>query len=156
MTIPITIHEYLNRAGVPYDVIVHERTGCALENAQVTHVPSHTLAKAVLLRCPKSYVLATVPASRQVDLEEVGSCLHDLVCLATEHEVTDLFEDCAPGAIPALGDAYDIRNIIDDRLEGLNDIFFEGGDHYSLVHINGPDFDVLTDDYIHADISVRH
>ena len=156
MTIPITIQDYLNRAGVPYDVMLHERTSCALENAEAAHIPTDTLAKGVLLRCPNSYVLATVPASRHVRLNEVGSCLHQSVRLATEEEITDLFSDCAPGAIPALGDAYDIYTIIDDRLEGLSDIYFEGGDHYSLVHLKGADFDELTDDYFHANISVRH
>ena len=156
MTIPITIQDYLNRAGVPYDVMEHERTSSALENAHAAHVPTHKLAKGVLLRCSDGYVLATVPASHYVRLEEVGRCLHHPVCLASEHEVTDLFDDCAPGAIPVLGDAYKIRTIIDERLERLRDIYFEGGDHTSLVHIKGPDFDELTDEYFHADISVRH
>lgn len=156
MTIPITIHEYLNRAGVPYDIIMHQRTGCALANADAAHVPSKKIAKGVLLKSPDGYLLATIPASHLVKLEEVGSYLHHPVCLATETEIIDLFEDCSPGAIPALGDAYNIRNIVDNRLEGLGDIFFEGGDHYSLVHIQGKDFDALTDDDLHADISVRH
>lgn len=156
MTIPITIQDYLNRAGVPFDVIIHKRTACALANAHATHIAASTLAKGVLLKYPEGYVLATVPASRQVRLDEVGSCLHHPVSLASELEVTDLFKDCAPGAIPALGDAYEINTIIDDRLEGLRDVFFEGGDHYSLIHINGPDFDELTDNWFHADISVRH
>ena len=156
MTIPITLHEYLNRAGVPYDIIMHERTGCALENAEAAHIPSQKLAKGVLLRSSDGFILATIPASHYVKLDEVGNYLHHPVCLATETEVTDLFDDCSPGAIPALGDAYEIRNIIDTRLEGLRDIFFEGGDHYSLVHIKGKDFDALTDDDLHADISMRH
>ena len=156
MTIPNTIHGYLNRAGVPYDIIMHGKTGCALQNANAAHIPCDKLAKGVVLRSAGGYILATIPASRQVRLNEVGSFLHHPVCLATEMEIRDLFDDCSPGAIPALGDAYHIFNIIDNRLEGLGDIFFEGGDHYSLIHIKGKDFDALTDDDLHADISRRH
>jgi Ala-tRNA(Pro) deacylase len=156
VTIPNTIHEYLNRAGVPYDVMVHKRTGCALANAHTAHIPAAILAKGVLLKYANGYILAAVPASHQVRLEEVGSCLHQPVALASEQEVTELFRDCAPGAIPAIGDAYEINTIVDDRLEGQNDIYFEGGDHYSLIHINGWDFDELTDACLHANIGTRH
>lgn len=156
MTISPTIHNYLNRAGVPYDVMLHERTNCAKQSARAVDVPAHLLAKGVLLRRPSGYLLALVPASRQVRLDNVGACLHQSVCLATEPEVSRIFDDCAPGAVPPLGEAYGMETIVDEHLDGLREIYFEGGDHYTLVHLSGADFDALTDDFLHADITTRH
>jgi Ala-tRNA(Pro) deacylase len=156
MTISSALHQYLNRAGVPYEVTLHERTNCALQTARTASISADMLAKGVLLRRANGYLLAIVPASRQVRLEDVGSCLHEPVCLATESEVSELFDDCEPGSIPPIGEAYGVQTIVDERLEGLHDIYFEAGDHYSLVHLKGRDFDELTADVLHAQISTRH
>lgn len=156
MTISNAVHNYLNRAGVPYEVMLHERTDCALQTARAADVPADMLAKGVLLRRSDGYLLAIVPASRQVRLNEVGRCLHGPVCLATEPEVTKLFDDCEPGSIPPLGEAFGIMTVIDESLVGLPDIFFEGGDHYSLIHVSGSDFHELTEDVLHARICTRH
>ncbi len=156
MTISSALHQYLNRAGVPYEVTLHERTNCALQTARTASISADMLAKGVLLRRANGYLLAIVPASRQVRLEEVGDCLHEPVCLATESEVSELFDDCEPGSIPPIGEAYGVQTIVDERLEGLHDIYFEAGDHYSLVHLKGQDFDELTADVLHAQISTRH
>ena len=156
MTISSALHQYLNRAGVPYEVTLHERTNCALQTARTASISADMLAKGVLLRRANGYLLAIVPASRQVRLEEVGDCLHEPVCLAMESEVSELFDDCEPGSIPPIGEAYGVQTIVDERLEGLHDIYFEAGDHYSLVHLKGQDFDELTADVLHAQISTRH
>ena len=156
MTISSALHQYLNRAGVPYEVTLHERTSCALQTARTASVSADLLAKAVLLRRAQGYLLAIVPASRQVGLEEVGKCLHEPVCLATEDEVSELFDDCEPGSVPPMGEAYGVQTIVDEKLEGLRDIYFEAGDHYSLVHLKGEDFDELTADVLHARISTLH
>ena len=156
MTISCALHLYLNRAGIPYQVTLHERTHCALQTARSVSISADALAKGVLLRRANGYVLAIVPASRQVRLEDVGSCLHEPVCLATETEVSELFDDCSTGSVPPIGEAYGVQTIVDERLEGLSDIYFEAGDHYSLVQIKGLDFDELTADILHAQISTHH
>ncbi len=156
MTISSALHSYLNRAGVPYELTIHERTNCSLQSARAASVPANMLAKGVVLRRANGYLLATVPASRHVRLEDVGQFCHEPVCLATEDEVAKLFDDCEMGAVPPLGEAYGLQTIVDERLEGLNDIYFEAGDHYSLVHLRGRDFDELTADLIHDRISTRH
>ncbi len=51
------------------------------------------------------------------------------------------------------GSAYGIPTIIDDGLLGLGDIYFEGGDHVDLVHMDGADFFSLIPDGNHADLT---
>jgi Ala-tRNA(Pro) deacylase len=46
--------------------------------------------------------------------------------------------------------------VIDDSLEGSNDIYFEGGDHRTLVHLTGGNFQHLMQDVPHAHIGARN
>ena len=75
--------------------------------------------------------------------------------LASEDEVFSLFDDCDIGAIPPIGAAYDVPVIVDDSLGDAADIYFEGGDHRTLVHVSGKDFRDLTMDARHARFSHR-
>jgi Ala-tRNA(Pro) deacylase len=51
-----------------------------------------------------------------------------------------LFADCDRGAVPPVGEAYGIPTVWDDSLGDLPDVYFEGGDHRTLIHMSGPDF----------------
>ncbi|MGI9450905.1 MAG: aminoacyl-tRNA deacylase, partial [Geminicoccaceae bacterium] len=60
--------------------------------------------------------------------------------LASEQEVGRLFPDCELGAIPALGWAYGLDVIVDDSLATQDEIWFEAGDHRSLIEVGGDQF----------------
>lgn len=143
MAIAITLQQYLDTQGVTYDCIEHRRTGCSTRSAEISHVPSDRMAKAVVLKRRDGYLLAIVPASRQVMLGEVGGWLHQPVGLATEEEIQSLFPDCAPGAVPPIAAPYGLHALLDESLEENRDIYFEGGDHRTLVHVTGEAFDKL-------------
>ena len=69
--------------------------------------------------------------------------------------MTAIFNDCEPGSVPPVAAAYGLDAVMDDRLGGLSDIYFEGGDHCTLVHLAGRDFDRLMADIPHARIGER-
>ena len=87
MGIAISIRQYLDRRAVAYDVITHDRTKSSLATAHVSSVPENNVAKGVLIRRKDGYLMAIVPASCQVQLDEVGKWLKQPVGLATEEEV---------------------------------------------------------------------
>jgi len=155
MSIPPTLYRYLRQNGVSYDVIPHHKTNCSRMNARATHVPEASVAKAVVIKRRKSFVLAVVPASREVTLRGLGALFAHPVCLATEQELQDLFMDCEVGAIPPLGKAYGIQTVVDRQLLDQDDIYFEGGDHRTLVHLKGGVFQRLMDKAPHRNISRR-
>jgi Ala-tRNA(Pro) deacylase len=66
--------------------------------------------------------------------------------MAREEQIETLFLDCEPGAVPALGAAYGLKVIVDDSLANEPEIYLEGGDHASLVHISGTTFHELLAD----------
>ena len=153
MGIAITLEQYLGENGIAYDCVEHAATTTSLRSAESSHIPGEHLAKGVLLKRRDGYILAVVPASRQVELEAVGAWLRQPVGLATEDEVAQLFPDCTPGAVPPIAAAYGLRSLVDERLESQGDVYFEAGDHRTLVHVSGEAFQALMRKVPHGQIS---
>ncbi len=153
MAIAMTMHEYLDDNHIAYDVTRHKRTGCSTMTARASHVPGSELAKGVVLKWDGSYVLAVLPASRQIDIARMNRIMGSPCRLATEEEASRLFPDCETGAIPIFGEPYRVACLVDEKLESSDDIYFEGGDHRSLVHVSGDAFHRLMYGVPHARIS---
>jgi Ala-tRNA(Pro) deacylase len=153
MAIPASVHDYLAREGVPYQVIAHAATRDASRTAQAARVPGDRLAKSVILEDDNGYVMAIIPASHRLDLQAIRRELSRELVLASEHELGHLFEDCEPGAVPPLGQAYGIDVVVDRNLADTPDIYFEAGDHLSLIHVSGQDFRRLMADSLKRNIS---
>ena len=153
MTIAASVQKHLIREGVTYRLIEHTRTLDSAHTAQAAHVPGAQLAKGTLLKDDQGFIIAVVPATRRVDLGAIHRRFGRPLGLATEGELASLFGDCEPGAVPPLGAAYGIANVLDDSLMEESDVYFEAGDHRGLVHVSGADFRKLMTDAPHGDIS---
>ena len=136
MTIAPTLQKYLADHEVAYDLVPHQPTESSLRTAEACHVPGDRLAKAILLRDPTTYWLAVVPASRRVRLPDLKEEIGEPVDLANEGEVSEVFHDCARGAIPPVGPPYRLDVIVDESIEQQPDLYFEAGDHQTLVHVS--------------------
>jgi Ala-tRNA(Pro) deacylase len=156
MGIAISLQDYLDGRGVAYDVVAHEPTSRSSMTARAARISEDNLAKGVLIRYRNGYILAIIPASHDVRLDELGALYERHVNLATEAEVAKIFGDCEVGAVPPVANAYGLEAVMDDSLEGFNDIYFEAGDHRTLVHVKGRDFHKLMPNVPHAKISDRH
>jgi Ala-tRNA(Pro) deacylase len=150
MGIAIHLAEYLNEQDVPYDIVNHPRTVTTSGSAVESHVPSDRLAKAVVLKGGDGYLVAVLPASHHIRFGELRKLLGREVDLANEEEIETLFVDCEPGAVPPLGAAYGLTVLMDDSLARDSDVYFEGGDHASLVHVTGESFRKLMVDARHG------
>lgn len=141
MGISRTLNDFLDQHAVTYQVVHHPHSDSASRSAEAAHIPGDAVAKAVLLvEEDTQYRLAVVPATRRVKLGQLHRLLGEHVGLATEDEVASVFADCERGAIPALGPAYGLETLVDDTLLEQHDVYFEAGDHESLVHLGEGDF----------------
>jgi len=152
MTIAKTVQWYLEANGVSYETLQHPYSKSSEETADVAFIWEDQLAKTVLVEDEIGYVAVIVPASYRVDLKKLERRLHRRLELATESEISNVFPDCALGALPPLGQAYGVETIYDDRLRRLSCVYFEGGDHRDLVYIGGREFIDLLRDSPHGDI----
>jgi Ala-tRNA(Pro) deacylase len=140
MTIASTLQRHLAGLGVAYEVRSHPLTGSSSETAQSAHISGNRVAKTVVLRDGGGYLLAVLPASHHLSLEMLQAWLGRPVALASEQESGKLFPDCDLGAIPPTGDAYGLDVVLEESLAGLEQVYFEGGDHQTLVKVGGEEF----------------
>ena len=153
MTIAPTLQKYMDEQGIRYDLVPHEPTLSALGSAQAGHIPGDRLAKAVVLSDDSRYTLAVLPASHHLQLSDLRAELGQEVHLASEPEAADVFRDCALGAVPAVGACYGLDVIIDNSIDPQRELYFEGGDHATLVHVNGAEFARLNPQAQHGSFS---
>ncbi|TPN33137.1 aminoacyl-tRNA deacylase [Mesorhizobium sp. B2-3-3] len=144
MTIAARLKDFIDQKGISYDTVAHHRTSTSRQAAIAAHVPGSIVAKSVVVHHELGYALAVVPSTHRIELGTLQDVMDKRLGLASEDEVILLFGDCDTGAIPPIGAAYDVPVIVDESLVDAADIYFEGGDHRTLVHVSGKDFRNLT------------
>ncbi len=154
MSIAPILQRYLDQT-VTYEMISHDPTMSSTRTAKACHVPGDCLAKGVVLRRDGGYMLAILPASHHIHLPAVRMQFGAKVDLASEDEIARLFSDCERGAVPAVGECYGLDVIIDDTIGSQREIYLEGGDHATLIHLNGEQFARLTAEAWHGDFTTR-
>ncbi|HEY6995085.1 MAG TPA: YbaK/EbsC family protein [Xanthobacteraceae bacterium] len=154
MSIAPTLQRHLD-SNVTYDVITHDATMSSTRTAQACHVSGECLAKAIVLRHDGGYMLAVLPASHHIRLTDLKRQVGDDVALADEGEIGRLFPDCTLGAIPAIGECYGLDVIVDDSIQERPEIYLEGGDHTTLVHMDQAQFGRLMAEARHGRFSVH-
>ncbi len=154
MTVAKTVHDYLEARDLPESVLQHVHTSNSSETAEAAHVPGRQLAKGVVLTTQDDYhLLVVIPTHRRLALEKVSEAYGGHLQLAEEPELKSLFPDCELGAVPALGMAYRLPTYIDEALFDQGEVYFEGGDHESLVRMSGEEFAALFDESAVGDFS---
>jgi Ala-tRNA(Pro) deacylase len=143
MSVAASVERVLDDHDAVYDLVPHPKSFSSHLSARAAHVPEDHIAKGVLLKDGNGYVLAAIPANEWVDLRRMQAELGRNLNLAPEAEIDRLFSDCDPGAVPPLGEAYGLEMVLDDSLTSLANIYFEGGDHEHLVHLDGDQFNAL-------------
>lgn len=147
MGMAMKLADYLSAHPVRYDVVAHSPTASSLESAEATQLPPGCIAKGVVLEDEANrFLMAVLPASRKLRLGELRKRTGHMLRLATEEEMRDRLGDCAAGAVPPLGEAFGMKTLFDESLNSQTDVYFEAGDHATLVHMKMSDFVALLED----------
>jgi len=154
MSIAPTLRLFLDQ-NVTYEVVTHDPTMSSMRTAEAAHISGDCLAKGVVLRHNGGYMLAVLPASHRIRLADLQARLGDDVALAPESEIDQLFRDCVHGAVPPVGECYGLDVIVDDSIDARPDVYMEGGDHQTLIHMSHAQFACLMADAPHAQFSVH-
>ena len=141
MPILTKLKEFLDANGVAYEVRSHPKAFTAQEVAAAEHVPGREMAKVVIVRAGREFLMAVLPAPHKVDLGQLGAAAgkSDLR-LATEAEFADLFPQCEAGAMPPFGNLYGLPIWVDEALTRDRDISFNAGTHEQTVRMAYADF----------------
>ncbi len=144
MSIAKSVLSVLSEKGVDYSIVSHPRTFSSAETASAAHIDDDHIAKTVVVKDDRGYLLAVIPAGRWLDIQRLRDELARDLHLASEDEADQLFPDCQPGAFPPLGEAYGLETVLDEALTGLAKVYFEAGDHEQLIVVNADQFHNLT------------
>jgi Ala-tRNA(Pro) deacylase len=133
--------EYLEKAGVKYEVKEHKPTFSAQQMAAAEHEPGKFVAKPVIVKVDGKFMMCVLAACYKVDLGALKKQLGaKSVELAEEEEIGRLCGDCELGAEPPFGNLYDIPTLMDRALESDDHIVFQAGTHDKAVKIKMADY----------------
>lgn len=140
MDIADTVRDYLEAAGVDYELIPHVPAGTSSATAQAAHVPGRSFAKAVVVEDAARFAVVVVPAHEHIHLGELRRELGSTYGLATEDEIRERFGDCENGSVPPFGQAYGLAVLVDRVLLEQPRVFAESGSKATLLALAGDDF----------------
>ena len=137
---------YLEAAGADFDVLEHDRTERAAEEATALVVAPAEVAKTLVLDAPSGHVRAVVPASQRIDLHKVAAALGvagKKVQLASEEELARDYPEFELGAVPPFG-GRERPVIVDERVASRDSVVLEAGSHKRSVRLKAADLVRLT------------
>ena len=153
MSVSPTLREHLTALEADYQVLSHPQTFSTNQTAQVSHIPGGQVAKAVVMKDDEGFMLAVLPAVHHIWFKDLNELTHRNLSMASEEEASQLFADCEMGAFPVMGEAFGLDVVLDDSLNEQPDVYFEGGDHASLLRMSGGQFQRMMENAIHGRFS---
>lgn len=146
MNLPNTITRFLRDNATDYSVVHHPYTATSTHTAEAAHISGERIAKAVLLHDKRGYLLAVLPATHTLHINQVREKMGRDVDIAPEEKLAEVFPDCALGAVPSIGPAYGLETIFDEALCAQPTVYFEAGTHEDLVCVAEERFENLLAD----------
>ncbi|EPJ54098.1 MAG: ybaK/prolyl-tRNA synthetase associated domain-containing protein [Osedax symbiont Rs2] len=154
MSITARVDDYLNTQDILFNTVQHTHSSSSVGSAIAARIPPMNIAKAVVLEDHEGrHLMAVLPADRKINIHKLEDSLDLTLHLVTEPKLYDMFKDCEQGAVPAVGQAYNMNAIYDEELGRLKDIYLEAGDHETLIHLNREQFDKLMINTMHTNFS---
>jgi Ala-tRNA(Pro) deacylase len=137
---------FLEEAGVDFDVLEHERTERAADEATALGIGAGDVGKTLVLVAPNGNVRVVLAASERIDLHKVAAVVGvggKKVRLASEDDLARDYPDFELGAVPPFGGRED-QVIVDERLTARDSVVLEAGSHDKSVRVKAADLVRLT------------
>lgn len=128
---------------VDYRLYCHTPASSLQEAAQVHNIAYSAVARTVVLKDHKGYMVAVLPLDKEINFRVLNKTLKRELYIVKGCEADRLFRDCEPCAHPPLAVAYGFSVIVDISLLRRPFIYIEPGSHTSLLRIESSDFHYL-------------
>lgn len=138
------VKQYLDDQNVKYVIMQHSRAYTAQEVAAAVHIPGRHFAKTVMVKIDGRLALAVLPATDNVDLRQFAHSVGaESVELAEENDFKDGFPECEVGAMPPLGNLFNMEVFVSPHLTEADKIAFNAGNHTEVMQLSYSDFERL-------------
>ncbi|HVY67476.1 MAG TPA: YbaK/EbsC family protein [Patescibacteria group bacterium] len=141
LSTPVT--RLLDEAKIKYKVIEHKVVYTAHDAAQTAKKKLNEIAKVVLVKADKDFVLIVLPAGKYVDLAGVKKTLKaKTVSLAAERDIAKYLK-MKVGLLHPFGNKYSIATLLDRGLARAQKMIVSAGTYTDSVELAVKDFDRL-------------
>ncbi|AZZ93668.1 HDOD domain-containing protein [Hahella sp. KA22] len=140
MPLASRVMQYLNRQGVPYQQIHHDRAGNIDAALRAAEVLPDCVAVAEILVDAKGVVMAITEFGTQMNLEALNGAIRRNLQRLTGRQADRLFRDCEPGSHPPIASAYGVHAVCDERLFAKEQIYIQSGCHNTLLRLDRESF----------------
>ena len=135
------LEQYLTENHVQYEVQEHRQVYTIQEVAAVLHEKGLHVAKVFMAWADGQLVMLVLPASAHVDFGCVKTMLNaENARRAREVEFAHLFPDCDVGAMPPLGNLYNVPVYLDRALADQAHLVFQAGTHHTTMKVAMSDY----------------
>jgi len=147
------LEKLFREEGVKFSVSKHAEAYSAQRVAGLLHIPGRQLAKVVMVKADGELTMLVLPAPYRLDFAKAKKALKAKnVQLAKEEEFANLFPDCEVGAMPPLGNLYNVVMYVDRTLTTQPEIAFPAGSHREIMRVAYADFERIAQPTV-ADLS---
>jgi len=146
------ITKLLDQAKVKYNILEHKVVYTAHDVSATTKKKLSEIAKVVLVKADKSWVLVVVPAGKYIDLKAIQKVLASAkggstsggkkVSIASEKDITKYLKTKI-GLLHPFGHVYNIPTLIDKNLIKAKKIIASAGSYTHSVEVAIKDFEKL-------------
>jgi Ala-tRNA(Pro) deacylase len=134
-----TVTEHLERRGVRFEVLPHDHSVTALQEARALHADPEEVVKAIVLEIDTGHALAILPATRRLDRHAVAEALGtETVALATEDAIAAHFPEFELGAFPALPSLLRLPTVVDQTVLAHGAVIIAAGSTRESVRVDTP------------------
>jgi Ala-tRNA(Pro) deacylase len=133
----------LGEAKVKFNLIEHKVVYTAHDAAQTTKKKLGEIAKVVLVKADKDFVLIVLPAGKYVDFSGIKKALKaKKVAMATEKDITKYLKTKV-GLLHPFGQVYKLQTLLDKGMAKAKKIIASAGSYTHSVEISPKDFEKL-------------
>jgi len=137
------VTKLLDQAKVKYKVLEHKVVYTAHDAAQTTKKKLGEIAKVVLVKADKDFVLIVLPAGKYVDFGGIKKALRaKKVSMANEKDITKYLKTKV-GLLDPFGNQYNIKTLLDKGVSKSKKMIASAGSYAHSVEISLKDFEKM-------------
>ncbi|MFH2136664.1 MAG: YbaK/EbsC family protein [Patescibacteria group bacterium] len=140
MAIPKKLLSYLDKTKIGYKIVRHKTVYTAYDAAQTLGVKLGEIAKTLLIKADKNYLLAVLPASHKLDFGKLKKLVKaKKIEIAKEGMMKKMFK-IKPGALSPFGQIYKVPVYVDKGILRAKKIIAGAGTFEESVAMTAKNF----------------
>ncbi len=135
MPLATSVMHYLQRNGVPWQQVLHDRVGNLPAALEVTGLQRDAVVVAELFIDAKGVLMAVLPYGQQANVALLNEQLKRRLQKLTNKQAAAVFRDCEPGSCPPVASAYGIMAVGEAELLKRDVVYMQSGCHTTLIKL---------------------